>query len=255
MILVLGGTSEARALARELDQAGTAFVSSLAGRVARPRLPVGPVRTGGFGGVEGLRRYLREEEVTGVVDATHPFAEGMTVHAAAACDATQVPLLRLERPGWADAPGSGNWYWVDTHAQAAGLAAQTARRPFLTVGRQALSHFVEPLGNYRALVRVVDEPDIALPRPWSLLLSRGPYYAETERALMDEYDVDAVVTKDSGGEYTWPKMAVAAQRGAAVIVVRRSDGPQGTTVTHDVRAAADWVDSVARDGWSSPPVF
>ncbi|RYY42774.1 MAG: cobalt-precorrin-6A reductase, partial [Actinomycetales bacterium] len=63
MILLLGGTAEARALAARLDDAGVALTSSLAGRVARPRLPVGETRIGGFGGVAGLRSYLRDERV------------------------------------------------------------------------------------------------------------------------------------------------------------------------------------------------
>ncbi|WP_343997151.1 precorrin-6A/cobalt-precorrin-6A reductase, partial [Nocardioides furvisabuli] len=104
-VLLLGGTSEARELAVLLDEAGVDFVSSLAGRVERPRLPVGEVRMGGFGGVEGLRAWLAERGATAVVDATHPFAEGMSANAVAACAASGVPLLRLARPGWGDAPG------------------------------------------------------------------------------------------------------------------------------------------------------
>lgn len=241
MILLLGGTSEARALAQRLDAAGTKFVSSLAGRVARPRLPVGPVRVGGFGGVSGLHDFLLNQSISCVVDATHPFAEGMTANAVAACQAAHVPLLRLERPGWADAPGADDWYWVDSHPEAAQLASQLADRPFLTVGRQALNQFIDPLRQHHVLVRVVDNPELALPSSWTLLLSRGPYQLDSERALMTEYDVDSVVTKDSGGDYTWSKMAVAAERGAAVIVVRRNPGPAGITVTHDVCAAADWA--------------
>ena len=59
-ILVLGGTGEARALAAALADDGAVVVTSLAGRVARPRLPVGKVRVGGFGGIEGLAAYLSE---------------------------------------------------------------------------------------------------------------------------------------------------------------------------------------------------
>ncbi len=248
MILVLGGTSEARELATLLDAAGARFMSSLAGRVAQPRLPVGAVHVGGFGGVPGLRSFLLEYRVTAVVDATHPFAQGMTANAVAACSADAVPLLRLERPGWSDAPGADSWHWVDDHDAAAAAAARLGEHPFLTVGRQSLDHFVGPLADHRTLVRAVDEPDRPLPASWTLLLSRGPYLLDEERALFEDHEVDVIVTKDSGGSYTWPKMQVAAERGAAVVIVRRGPGPQGIAVVSDPQAAAAWAVAVSDGG-------
>lgn len=241
MILVLGGTAEARELATLLDAGGARFMSSLAGRVARPRLPVGAVHIGGFGGVSGLRSFLLENRVTAVVDATHPFAQGMTANAVAACIADGVPLLRLERPGWSDAPGADGWEWVDDHDAAAAAAARSGRHPFLTVGRQSLDRYLPPLAEHRTLVRAVDAPALDLPEAWTLVLSRGPYPADDERALFEEHDIDVVVTKDSGGSFTWSKLAVAAERGAAVVIVRRGPGPVGVDVVSDPQAAADWA--------------
>lgn len=224
-VLVLGGTSEARAVAQLLHQRGESFVSSLAGRVADPRLPVGPVRVGGFGGVEGLRAFLRSKKITAVVDATHPFAEQITRHAFWAAQCEAVRYLRLERPGWSESAGAERWHWVEDHTAAARLAAHLGARPMLTIGRRHLDHFVEPLREHAVLARVVDRPETTIPPSWRVLASRGPYSVDGERAIMAEHGADVVVTKDSGGSYTRPKLDVADELGIAVVVVRRTPPP------------------------------
>ncbi len=241
MILVLGGTAEARELARRLELMGERFESSLAGRVARPRLPVGDVRIGGFGGVDGLRDHVRAHDVRAVVDATHPFAAGISSNAALACAAAGVPLVRLERPGWREHPAADRWRWVAHHDEAARVAATLGQRPFLTVGRQSLDRFVGPLADRTALVRVVDPPDLELPASWVVLLSRGPYDVGSERDLMAEHGVDVVVTKDSGGSHTVAKLDVAAEREVPVVVVARPARPAGVDVVEDVSQALLWI--------------
>jgi precorrin-6A/cobalt-precorrin-6A reductase len=237
-VLILGGTAEARALAAGLHEAGIDVVSSLAGRVARPRLPVGDVRIGGFGGPDALAAWLREHRIAAVVDATHPFAQRISASAGAAAAATATPLLRLERPGWTARPGD-RWQWVaDLHEAARAVTETGAHRVLVTSGRQGLAAFAAL--DAWCLIRCVDPPDAPLPRAHQVVLDRGPYTLAGERALLREHAIDLLVTKDSGGEHTAPKLQAAREAGIAVVVVRRPPRPDGPTVA-DVDRAAAWA--------------
>lgn len=236
-ILILGGTTEGRELASRLHSAGRDFVLSLAGRTEEP-LTVGTVRTGGFGGVEGLTRYLRSNRIETVVDATHPFAVTMSRNATLACREAGVALIRLDRPGWESHPGADTWDWVDDHQQAA--AAVRGSRVLLTVGRLHTLDYSPTLDDRFVLARVTEPPDRALPRGWQLLVSRGPFNLDGERSLFREHRIDCLVTKDSGGAQTAAKLTAAAEAGAQVVVVRRSatDARARTTSTVDEALAA-----------------
>lgn len=224
-VLILGGTAEARALAAELVAAGRPVVSSLAGRVRDPALPVGEVRVGGFStreldGIAGLAAYLLESQITAVVDATHPFAATISANAVAACARTGTPLLRLERPGWRTHPDADRWLWVDSVEEAVRAGAAYAR-PFLTTGRQSLAAFAEGWADKEITARVVDPPEFTLPVRWRLIRSRGPYAYADEHALMSEAGTDLLVTKDSGGTHTAAKLDAARDLGIQVLVIAR----------------------------------
>lgn len=237
-VLVLGGTAEARRLAAELVAAGVPVTSSLAGRVSSPRMPEGEVRIGGFGGPGGLAGWIRANGVAAVVDATHPFAERISASAARACAMAEVPLLRLERPGWRQQEGD-RWVWVDDLEEAAARVPGLGSRALLTTGRQGLAAFAR-VGDAWFLVRCVEPPDPPLPPHHRILLSRGPYSLDSELALIDEHRIDLVITKDSGGSPTEGKLEAARACDLPVIVVRRPPRPEVPTVA-EPGAAASWA--------------
>jgi precorrin-6A/cobalt-precorrin-6A reductase len=245
-VLVLGGTAEARSLAAALHaRPATRVISTLAGRVARPRLPPGEVRVGGFGGAHRLAAYLIKEGIEAVVDATHPFAERMSASALAACERAGVPLVRLERPPFHEQPGD-DWLRVATLGEAAAMIPRTGRRVFLTTGRQGLAEFAG-VGEAFFLVRCVDPPAVALPPDHVLLLERGPFTLAGELALIDRHRLDVLITKDSGGSHTAAKLAAARLRRLPVVVVERPRRPDVLAVA-DVGDALAWLGEAAHVG-------
>ena len=235
-VLLLGGTAEGRRLAARLHPQ-TDVISSLAGRVPDPALPAGPVRIGGFGGVEGLRQWLRDNDIAAVIDATHPFAATMTANAAAACAELALPHLLLSRPAWD--PGDAELVASDREA-ADVVAAKGYSRVFLTTGRSGTTAFRD--SGAWLLIRVVTAPQAEnLPRDHELLLSRGPYRYEDEHRLMRDHRIDVVVTKNSGGELTRPKLVAAQALGVDLVMIDRPPLPAGVTVVDSVDDAVGWL--------------
>lgn len=235
-ILLLGGTGEARALAAALHP-DVEVISSLAGRVPDPALPVGEVRIGGFGGVAGLRQWLHDAAVDAVVDATHPFAATITAHAAEVCAELGVPHLVLARPAWP----TGSAILVGSDIEAAEtVAVHGCSRVFLTTGRSGTAVFKDVDAWF--LIRAVTPPDpAALPARHELVLSRGPYHYAGELQLLTEHRIDALVTKNSGGAMTQPKLDAAAAAGVPVIMVDRPALPGGVHAVGAVDEAVAWV--------------
>ncbi|MGV0814765.1 cobalt-precorrin-6A reductase [Mycolicibacterium boenickei] len=235
-VLLLGGTGEARALAAALHP-DVEVISSLAGRVPDPALPVGPVRIGGFGGVDGMRRWLVDEHVDAVVDATHPFAATITAHAAQVCAELDLPHLVLTRPAWS--PGSAIVVGSDRDAAEA-VANNGYSRVFLTTGRSGTRAFKDIAAWF--LIRAVTPPDPdTLPVDHELLLSRGPYRYEGELQLLREHRIDALVTKNSGGAMTEPKLRAAEAADVPVVMVDRPPLPPGVHTVATVEEAVGWV--------------
>ncbi len=234
-VLLLGGTSEARALAARLHP-DVDVISSLAGRVPDPALPVGEVRIGGFGGVDGMRRWLVEAAVDAVVDATHPYAATITAHAAAVCDELRLPHLVLARPAWPP----GDAIVVGSDAEAAKTVA--AERLFACIpDHRAIRH-----GGLRRRRRLVPDPcghrtgcGRPCPAATSSCCRAGRTTTTTSWPLLRDHRIEALVTKNSGGAMTRPKLDAAAALGVAVVMVDRPPLPAGVATVATVDDAAE----------------
>lgn len=239
-VLILGGTTEARRLAEALaPDPAYQVTTSLAGRVTAPVLPPGETRIGGFGGALGLAGWTVAHDVTHVVDATHPFAERMSFNACEAAALSGIPLLALRRPGWTPRPGD-DWTFADSLGEAAERLPALGGRVFLTTGRMGLHTFAHLTENW-FLVRSVDPPAAPAPPRLEVLLDRGPFTLDDERALLTRHRIDVLVTKDSGGSATSPKLTAAREAGIPVLVVRRPAVPEGVPEADSVAAALRWL--------------
>lgn len=219
-ILILGGTGEGTELARRLARRkDLTSIYSFAGRVTRPRSPEGAVRVGGFGGVEGLISYLLRENITTVVDATHPFSVMISRNVEAACARLRLPLIAFTRPAWLQQKDD-LWYEVATFEDAASVVDARKGRVFLSIGRQEV-------GSFRAcydawfLIRAIEEPTGKLPQHYQVLLQRGPFDLKEDLQLLQNYSIDYIVSKNSGGSGTYTKIEAARLLGIPVVMVKR----------------------------------
>lgn len=240
-VLILGGTSDARALAQSLDGDGRFdVVTSLAGRVRDPLLPAGRVRVGGFGGVDGLASWIREHDIGAVVDATHPFAAQISENAVAAGATTSIPVASLRRRAWVPGPGD-RWTAAASVQDAATIVGDRPRRVFLTIGRQGVGAFGGDATSW-FLVRSIDPPDADLPPQHELLLARGPFTVDAERDLMRSRRIDLIVSKNSGGAMTEAKLLAARELGLPVVMIERPRPSNGDLETDSVADVVTWLD-------------
>ncbi|WP_111558080.1 cobalt-precorrin-6A reductase [Paracoccus sediminilitoris] len=243
-ILLLGGTSEASAMARLLAQAGIEAQFSYAGRTAAPVAQPLPTRIGGFGGPEGLARHLREGGFTHLIDATHPFAAQISTNAVHAADISGVPLLVLQRPEWRAGAGD-DWCHVRDVEQAAQALPRQRASVFLAIGKQNLAAFAGL--PHRFLLRLVDEPT-ALPLPDAqVVVARGPFTAQGDTRLMRDHAITHLVAKNAGGSGAEAKLTAARELGLRVIMIDRPAMPE-RQVVDSAELAMAWLHQTAPRG-------
>ena len=239
-LLILAGTIEASQLAQAVATKGYRACLSYAGRVERPKAQPIEKRIGGFGGVQGLFAYLREEQITHVIDATHPFATQMSENAVLACAKAGVPMLALTRHPWRPET-TDRWHSVpDIPAAASALPAQK-QNIMLAIGRMHLDLFAAQ-SQHHYVLRLVDPPAQTLALPDStIIVSRGPFSKEQDIALMREHEVEMVVSKNAGGRGAYAKIEAARQLSLPVIMIERPILSLPRDEAFLVTEAMDWI--------------
>jgi len=242
-ILILGGTTEASLLAVAVARAGLAATLSYAGRVADPRPQPVPTRIGGFGGVDGLLRYLRDHRITHLIDATHPFAAQMSQHAVLAATQTGTPLIALQRPPW-QTGRTDRWVSVPDIPAAVAALHGPPQNVFLAIGRQHLAPFAaQPQHHY--ILRLVDPPD-ALPLPrCTAVIARGPFAEADDIDLLKAYEIDTIIAKNAGGSGAEAKLIAARHLGLPVILIDRPALPE-RRVTDSIEGVMTWLHAAPR---------
>ncbi len=234
-VLILGGTGEADQLAELLVGHGIGFIYSLAGVTRNPRPKVYPTRTGGFGGVVGLARYLSQNNIQMVIDATHPFAANMPANAMLACKQTSIAYLRLTRPPWPEPQGAG-WQRVNSLKEAADILPDNAR-VFLSVGAQSMSSFAHRV-TINFVSRVIQPPKSVFGK---IIVARPPFDLAGETQLLRENKITHLVTKNAGGNQTIAKLEAAQSLGIKVIMVERPAQPVAE-MARDIAMAMAWIE-------------
>lgn len=220
-ILLLGGIGEAVPLAHWLARRHE-LIYSLAGRTrSKADLP-GTVRVGGFGGVAGLRDFLRQNGIELLLDTTHPYADRISHHAVLAARQAGIPVWAYRRPPWRPEAGDNWWPFQDWSELRLALAAFS--RPLFTIGLEPLRHSRDIPPDQHWLVRCLEAQPEPSPR-LTVLNATGPFSLEQELRLLRRWQVDILVSKNSGGTAAAAKLQAARLLGLPVLMWRRPELP------------------------------
>ena len=238
-ILLLGGVTEALAIARTL---GPQHVYSLAGVGRVPTDLTCEVRVGGYGGAEGLARYIRDEGIDLLLDATHPYAAQISQNAALAAVASGIPCWALRRPAWVAQTGD-DWREV-AHWRELIEALAPFQRPLFTLGREPLEHLHEIPPEQFWTLRALDAyPGTAR---CEVIGARGPFLIDDERLLFAQRRIDVLISKNSGSSATEPKLQVARERAVPVLILKR---PTLAQVDREFRTVEDVLEGLAQESY------
>ncbi|MCE5286761.1 MAG: precorrin-6A reductase [Pelosinus sp.] len=232
MILVLAGTQDGRELAAYLTRHGFWVTVSVVSQYGK-QLAEGENLTVEVGALdqEGLYQRIHAENITLVVDATHPYAVNVLRNAISASNKAGIHYLRYERVA-VPLPDYAKLYSVTGFTEAADTAAKLGQTVFLTTGSRQLKTFTSApsLFNHRLVTRVL--PDVVVIAqclnlgltPKDIIAMQGPFSHELNAALFKAYQADVIISKNSGtigGSDT--KITAAMELELPIVVIDRPE--------------------------------
>lgn len=211
-LVIIGGSAEARTLARAVPQAHVWLSQS-------ERVPAqwpGEVASLNFD-LSDLQARL--EHVSAVVDASHPCDTFSAAAVFAATDMTGVPLLKFIRPEWR-ATRRDRWVKLMRETDAAKVVARGSR-VLLATGHQGLSGFAN-LQDCYLYARKLSPENGPFPLPnGRYLTAPAPFTVLEEKQLMKRLGINWIILRNAGGPGGWPKLAAARELGVNVALLRR----------------------------------
>lgn len=231
MILVLAGTRDGRELARRLSQKGYNILATAVSKYGGDLLETSGADEVVAKGLthQELEEIVQKKEINLIIDATHPFAQQISLQAIAIAQELSLPYLRFERKS-ARLPQNSLLYRVGTIEEAAEMAMSLGKKIFLTTGSKNLTTFLakQKDGYPRIIARVLPDPGV-MEKCFSLGLSpsdiiaiQGPFSKELNKTLFQEYQADVIVTKESGQTGgTDSKIEAALELSIPLVVVER----------------------------------
>lgn len=226
-ILVLGGTADGRAVTDALLARGEAVIYSSVSGMNAPDPGDWPQFTNQVGAMDGqeMATLLEKHAVRLCVDATHPYAKAVSQTAMAACGDQGVDYLRLERPGLCKRREDVRFF-KDYDEMVAYLKDHPGNI-LTTTGSRELGHYA-PLPKERLRLRVLPTSGVLAKceelgyTAAQIIAMQGPFTLEMNVAMLRQFDIRYLTTKDSGSlGGVAQKVDAALECGAEVLCVAR----------------------------------
>ncbi|HJG96538.1 MAG TPA: cobalt-precorrin-6A reductase [Romboutsia timonensis] len=230
MILVLGGTSDSLEICDRINKyknlpyilsVTTSYGEDLARKYAKN------VITGKLA-KEDMINFIEQNNINKIIDATHPYAIEVSKNAIQCATELNIDYIRYERKSLIDSINYENKYIVNSIEDACKIAREKGRNIFIGTGSKNLPQIVDFIPDRNLIVRVLPTSDVILScenlglNADNIIAMKGPFNQSINEEFYKHYDIDIVITKESGtaGGFLEKVNACEALKIPVVIIAR-----------------------------------